>query len=692
MRKCFFPTLKNACFEEVRFFWPYSRQIIAGVLLIFSCSFSAYSASVIDSLTNMLQTIEEDTGKVKILYKLCREFRNKDPDKALEYCEQALSLAEKIDYKDGIANSFNDIAVIHRRKGNYRAAVEYHMKALKVVEAMNNKKGIASCLNGIGTVYLYQSDYDTAIVYYLRSLKIFEHLGNQHGTLACLNNIGVISIRQGNYDKAIDYFNRSLKINNQLLERYEGEQNTDGVRRCKAGIAACLNNIGDINTKLGNYEKALDYLGQSLVIKEELEDKQGVAGTLDNIGMIQGELGHNEKAMEYSLQSLKMFEELGDKQSVSKNLYNLGILYLKQDNQKKANELFTNSLSISKEIGAKHEIMLAYGGFARSYSQLNNGKKTFEYFELYNQIKDSLLNEESNRQINELEAKYESEKKEKEIELLQKQKELQNLELKQKSIMVYLFSSGFCVILIVVIVIYRGYRNKGKIIKMKSDFLNNMAHEFRTPVANINLALDTIHNQDIVDEKESFNSILTIIREENYRLKDNIDLVLNTSLIEDKRLEFNLEKVNMNELIERIVKTFELKIKDNSGNIACFLNAKKSELRIDETHITNMIINLIDNAIKYSKSNPIVEITTVNTNEHFHLMVTDKGIGMSESSRKKIFDKFYRVPTGNKNHNVQGFGIGLTYVKYVIETHNGQIKVESKLNEGSKFEIILPYL
>ncbi|MCD4679358.1 MAG: HAMP domain-containing histidine kinase, partial [Bacteroidales bacterium] len=244
-----------------------------------------------------------------------------------------------------------------------------------------------------------------------------------------------------------------------------------------------------------------------------------------------------------------------------------------------------------------------------------------------------------------------------------------------------------CVIIILILFFIRTLLHQRKLSEMKSDFIHNMTHEFKTPISNIDLALDTInkqgHKNKIVNE-----SILSIIREENSRLKDNVDLILQTSFMDYDKLKFNKEPVNINDLICRILKTFEPDLAHNGSIFKKKLEAENAEIMVDETHFTNAICNVIDNALKYTPENPIIEIKTENLDNKLLISFRDNGVGISEKEIKRIFDKFYRVSTG-KIHDIKGFGLGLTYVKYVVDAHGGEIKVKSELGKGSEFRIIL---
>jgi len=243
------------------------------------------------------------------------------------------------------------------------------------------------------------------------------------------------------------------------------------------------------------------------------------------------------------------------------------------------------------------------------------------------------------------------------------------------------------VIIILILSFIRTILNQRRLSEMKSDFIHNMKHEFKTPISNINLALHTFKNQN-GESTVGNGDILEIIQEENTRLKNNVDLILQTSFMDYDKLEINKELINVNDLLNGILKTCAHDLINNGSTFKKNIEAADAELMVDETHFTNALCNIIDNAIKYSPVNAVINVKTENLNNKLIVSIRDNGIGISEKDKKRIFDKFYRVPTG-KLHDVKGFGLGLTYAKYIVEAHNGEIVVISELGKGSEFKIIL---
>ena len=224
---------------------------------------------------------------------------------------------------------------------------------------------------------------------------------------------------------------------------------------------------------------------------------------------------------------------------------------------------------------------------------------------------------------------------------------------------------------------------------IKNDFINNMTHEFKTPISTISLATQMLGDDAVMASTSMFKRYLGIIRDENKRLGSQVEKVLQTAQMERGEVRLNLGTVNVHQIIERVLENISPQIELREGIINIDLQAENPEIQADEVHLTNIIFNLLDNANKYSPEKPIIKITTENTEKGLSIKVSDQGIGMTRESIKQIFEKFYRVPTGNV-HDVKGFGLGLSYVKKMVEEHQGRINVVSKIGEGSEFEVVLP--
>lgn len=228
-----------------------------------------------------------------------------------------------------------------------------------------------------------------------------------------------------------------------------------------------------------------------------------------------------------------------------------------------------------------------------------------------------------------------------------------------------------------------------RISQIKNDFVNNMTHELKTPISTISLASQLLKDKSVPIENKNIDYISGIIEDESKRLSYQVEKVLKTALFEQGHIKLKLRELDLHDLIENVVHNFEIQVKNRNGVIEKNLEATKSIARIDEVHFTNIIFNLLDNAVKYSKEEPEILIATRDNNSGIYITVADKGIGIKKQDQKKIFDQFYRVSTGNV-HDVKGFGLGLNYVKKMVEEHGGQITLDSEFKKGTTFKIFIP--
>ncbi|NJB35861.1 MULTISPECIES: sensor histidine kinase KdpD [Flavobacteriaceae] len=230
-----------------------------------------------------------------------------------------------------------------------------------------------------------------------------------------------------------------------------------------------------------------------------------------------------------------------------------------------------------------------------------------------------------------------------------------------------------------------------QISEIKSDFINNMTHEFKTPIATINLAVEAIRNPKSITDQEKVLRYLGMIRDENKRMHAQVENVLRISKLEKNQLDISKDRVDVHDIIEDAVTHVDLIVQDRGGYINTHLDAARTEILANDMHFTNVIVNMLDNAIKYSPETPKIDVYTETVKNHIVIKVQDQGSGMSKAVQKKVFEKFFREHTGNI-HNVKGHGLGLAYVKNIIDDHQGEVYVESEKGKGSTFYIKLPLI
>jgi tetratricopeptide (TPR) repeat protein len=385
------------------------RIFISAVLLLWGYIPSAFSQqNKADSLENLLSLAKEDSVKIKLLDQLAGVYLATDFDKALFYASKEMELAVKNKLKKQEGSSLNNMAMAHYFMGNYEKSIQHYFEALKAFEAVSDKKGIALTLNFIGNFQRKQGSYPKALEYLQQAQKIFSEINDQHGLAICYDNIGVVYDEMKDYDKALDFYLKSLFIDKAL--------------KSNADIPYSLTYAADIYARKGLYQKALDFYLEALKIREDLNDKPGISIIFTNIGE----------------------------------------MYLGRGDKTKAVEYLAKGLEIAKAINYKQLIQHLYTTLAEIFSKNSDYKKAYEYHVLSSQIKDSIFTEQNSKQIHEISAKYETEKKEQEIKLLNKDKEKQaavsEADNRRKNIIIWSVASGLLLALIFTAYVFSSLR------------------------------------------------------------------------------------------------------------------------------------------------------------------------------------------------------------------------------------------
>ncbi|MDO9185569.1 MAG: tetratricopeptide repeat protein [Bacteroidia bacterium] len=411
-------------------------------------SFPLLSQQVkIDSLILVLKTAKEDSTKVNTLITLGRQYSNIGGyEHALKYAQQAFQLSEKLLYENGIGNAYNNIGEVYWNVGNFDKSLNHFNEALIIWKKIGNKKGMANSYNNLGLVYWNLGNYELAVYNLLKSLKIWEEIGNKNGIGMAYLNIGNIYLNQGMNEKALNFYSKSLKINSEI-----GNKNV---------IAINLNNIGIIYENQGNLEKALENQLKALKIREEIKDKKGVAMSYNNIGLIYYEQRHYSKALEYQHRSEIINKEIGNTLGLAVSYTNMGNIYMRLKKFEEALIYDNLALSLSESIGYKLGMKETYFSLAQLNEERGNYIQALKYHKLFSEIKDTLLNEKSSEQITEMNTKYDTEKKDKEIikkdlEISKHQAETERQTLQRNA-----FIIGFALVMVLAFFIFKGYRQK----------------------------------------------------------------------------------------------------------------------------------------------------------------------------------------------------------------------------------------
>ena len=423
--------------------------------LIFILAIGSYFVSaqknITDSLLHLLVSNIEDTTKVNTLNLLSKKYSDiGNYEQAAKCAQQALQQSEKIKYKKGIANSYNNIGIVYWNKADYEMALDIFLKALKIYQEINNKKGIANCFNNIGLIHWNKGDYEKALNNILKGLKLREEINDKAGIGMSNLNIGNIYLDQNNDEKALEFYLKSFKINEQIGN--------------KAEQAIALNNIGVIYGNENKYEGALENHFKALKIRKEVGDKKGVAMSYNNIGLIYYNQGNYSRALENQFNSIEINKKLGYTQGLAVSYNNIGNIYVKQKKFEDALHYINESLKLCKNTGYKLGARDAYLSLSDLYEAKSDYKQAFKNHKLYSDTKDALINEQSDKEINEMNSKYSSEKKDKEIQLLNKDKDKQAslaaAESRRQQLILFSVSLFLLLVSIFTLFIYRSFRQK----------------------------------------------------------------------------------------------------------------------------------------------------------------------------------------------------------------------------------------
>jgi serine phosphatase RsbU (regulator of sigma subunit) len=460
------------------------------IVVLFFTSLPAQTPTI-DSLKKVLVTQpDDDTLRANTLIALSEAYEREMNDmKRLEKStKELLSISQKLDFKKGMATAYRYKGMISSSKSDLKTSMHFYLKALEIFESIHDKAGVASCYQRIGVYHYIKGDYETAIQYALKAAKILEGIGDKRGTANSYNNIGISYAYLGNYLQALRYNFNALKIREEINDKF--------------GISASYLNIGGILSEQNKYDAALVYFNKALKIKIEQGDKTGEAGIYNNMAEIYSTQKKFQQSLAYNLKAMKLNEEIGDLEGVNGSYINIGNNYIAQQKPTEALDYFINSLKISTKLETQATVVNSYMGIAACYELMNDYSKSLIYYEkaaavsknksfkkelqeaylhlssineklknyqlallynkLYSDIKDTLLNEESLKQTSELNTRYETNKKEKEILLLTKDQQLKDKSLKEQRLIRIGLIMGLGLFLALSFLLFNRYRFKQK--------------------------------------------------------------------------------------------------------------------------------------------------------------------------------------------------------------------------------------
>ncbi len=419
------------------------------VLILFFFSFFKLAFSNTDSLANFIQTSQDVSLRFDAINQLISKELNGSPEKAEKYALLQLQIVE-VDTQ--VARAYLNIGLALDYQSKFDSAITFYNKSLVLNKEIESDFWQAQVLLNLGIVNFYKGDYDASVQHYFNALKKFEKINDKARMSAIYNNLGSIYRSKNELLKAIIYHRKSLVID---LELGNDE-----------GVAASYNNIGIAYRKLNKLDSSLYFHEQSLAIKREINDENGIASSLTNIGQVYFHKKEYEKSLKYSIEALALERKLNDKRGICQSYVNIGEGYLKIGDLNSASFYLERGYEMAKEIGVIEDLISALEGLAAIHAEKGEYKKALGYYQDYSKYKDSLLNEETNRQIAELDAIYENESKRKEIALLNKEKTLQQVDIENQRLQKIVMGVALLSVLVILFFIFRGSQQKKKVNKL----------------------------------------------------------------------------------------------------------------------------------------------------------------------------------------------------------------------------------
>jgi tetratricopeptide (TPR) repeat protein len=605
-----------------------------------------------DSLINLLPNATE-AEKVKILNELTIALTYSDPERAIYYGKQADSIAYILGLKEDRTEALNNLGTAFSEFGNNQKAIELHLQALQIAEEINDRKMLAFVHNNLGVDYYIIGDFNNSINHNLIALSIKkekkpdgETVGTPKSIASTMNNVGTIYDEMGNYDKALEYYKKGLQINTEINNA--------------KGISSCLNNIGVVYEEKGEFELALDFYNRSLVLSRELGNNEKVAATLLNIGIVYLDLGDYTKALENHFQALSIFEKNSDLYETANISNSIADIYLEKNEPDNAYPYILNGLNTAQKIDAKKLVADSYRFMAKYHTIKGNYKQAFEAQQELLILKDSLFRIDMNGKVADMQTRYETEKKEKEIELLKKDTEIKQLAIdKQKDRMLLLLLLGGLIIILGLFIFsrYRLKQNTLRIILEKKN-LETEQKLLRTQM-NPHFIFNSLNSvQGYISSNNSFLAMTYLAKFAKlmrYILENSRK---NMILLED---EVNALSLNMELERIRFKENFDFKIEVNE-------KLNPASLFIPPMLIQPFIENAMKHGLRNKEGKGLLELYFKPAGKLIHCIVRDNGIGREKASELN--------KAGNPNHK----SIGMEVTSERIATLRQQFKEDVLVN------------
>lgn len=697
------------------------------IFFIITANRLAFSNPYTDSLEKALTTAN-DTQKINILSSISFFYINKDIHLASDYAQKALEFALKCDNKRELSATFILIGNIAHRKADYEKAMHNYMQALEIAEEISSKTEISNACHNLGTMFQEKGDYAAALENLFRALTIREELKDSLNMARTFNNIGLVYYEQESYDKALYYYQKSMEIRLRANDL--------------PGVALGYNNIGIVYYYVGDKEKVIEYFGKSLEIYEKIGDLRGQSLPLFNIAEIYEEQGRFSEALKYYLKSCKIDSLLDNKEGLATTFSVIGRIYGKLNNFQKAIYFQKEGIEIARKAEMLPALRDGNTEISTVYEKMGNYKLAYKHLSQAFDLQGRIFNDENARHQAEMQVKYETDKKDRELEILQKDKLLKELAYdRQKQVVkrqqMLIIGSGIGILIFGIFTFFllrlmkekklafqhleqqyaeinifkeelqtsleknTEQRNELEIAfsriqeasKAREIFLANTSHEIRTPLNVIIGFTNLLLKSDLNPQQRNYI-------ENIHNSGDNLLVIINDLLTLSK---LEAEKLILEEIdfalknsVKKLIVGLEVKSREKKQNLSLNIDPEVPEfVKGDPVRLNQILQNLVDNAIKFTPANGNVdikvEVAAVNGPVNLiRFIVKDTGIGIPAEKKDKIFLSFTQADN-DTTRKYGGTGLGLAIVKSLVIVHSGSIRLESIEGEGSIFTVEIPY-
>jgi signal transduction histidine kinase/CheY-like chemotaxis protein/class 3 adenylate cyclase/Tfp pilus assembly protein PilF len=673
----------------------------------FVSNFSFAQSNKIDSLKSVLKNITSDSLKIRTLSNISWEYINNrsNPKLAKKYIDSVYAFSVKTSSEHFIATANYQYGVLERQEGNYDEALSYLDKYLKHHEIENNKSQIADGLYQKAIIFDDKGEYDKSSEIYYGILKIYEEQKDAYSIATIQNALGDLLKKTNRNDEAMANYTNALKTFIALDKKID--------------MANAYYNIGGVHSAKKEYDKALEYFNRALSLDQEIGSLWGTAYDYESIGQVYSLQGDHKKALQVHLKAFEIREQLGQKRELAESHSHIGTDYLKLENYPKAKFHLEKASDLAESIGAKLVAQQAYETLSKVFASTGDYKNALLLKDKYIIIKDSLFNETKSKQIQELQVKFDSEKKQDEISALEKDAEITDLRLKRQTTFRNLIIGIAIALVLFVFIAFNRFKNTQrikqaneekrriiveerqrteiekqrvaelqKIDRLKDEFLANTSHELRTPLNGIiglsESLKDGVAGQLLPKAVEN----LDLIANSGKRLSHLVNDLLDFSKLKNQDIDLSIVPVDVYSIAKVVLRLSQPLIEDKNLQLINSISRNSKLVDADENRLQQMLYNLIGNAIKFT-SKGYITLITEEKDTMLSISISDTGIGIPEDKLDSIFNSFEQGD-GSTEREYGGTGLGLSVTKQLVLLHGGDIEVSSKLGKGSIFTFTLP--